>query len=113
MSLNAPTPGLRPIYNKSKSTEKVTLSVAPGDRLDVSEDIAAQLSAASGAFAGEDQAHVAQAAADAVAAHEAGEDVVADDPPAEPAPEPEPAVIEPAPAKKAAPKKAAAKQTDG
>lgn len=112
MSLNAPTPGLRPIYNKSKSTEKVTLSVAPGDRLDVSEDIATQLAAASGAFVGEDQAHVAQAAAEAVAAHEAGEDVVVDDPPAEAAPEPVKKVA-PEPVKKAAPKKAAAKRTDG
>lgn len=111
MSLNAPTPGLRPIYNKSKSTEKVSLSIAPGDRLDVSEDVASQLSAASGAFVGEDQAHVAQAAAEAVAAHEAGADVIVDDPPAEPTPEP--AAVEPEPAKKAAPKKAAAKRSDG
>lgn len=110
MTLNAPTPGLRPIYNKSKSTEKVTLSVAPGDRMDVSEDVAAQLSAASGAFVGEEQAHVAQAATEAVAAHEAGDDVTVDNPPAV---EPEAVKPEPEPAKKAATKKAAAKRSDG
>jgi len=69
--MNAPTSGLRPLFNQSKSVAKVSLTVAPGDRLDVSEDVAAQLMAASTAFVGPDGAAVARAAAEAVATHRA------------------------------------------
>lgn len=45
MSLNPPEAGLRRLYNRSKQTAKVTINVAPGDELAVSDDVAAQLAA--------------------------------------------------------------------
>lgn len=43
MSLNPPEAGLRRLHNRSKQTAKVTIHVAPGDELAVSDDVAAQL----------------------------------------------------------------------
>lgn len=50
MALNPPVPGLRRIRNGSNSVAKVQINVASGDELEVSEPLAAQLKAASGAF---------------------------------------------------------------
>ena len=49
MSLNEPRPGLR-VINKSHSVSKVTVHVAAGDELEVSEDVAAQIAAQNGDF---------------------------------------------------------------
>lgn len=58
MALDTPSAGLgeptRRLRQIGKSAEKVTLSVAPGDELVVTDDIAAQLQAASGAFVDSD-----------------------------------------------------------
>lgn len=43
MGLNQPPQGLRPLTNKSKQPAKVTVAVAPGDTLLVSDELAAQL----------------------------------------------------------------------
>lgn len=48
--MNPPTTGLRPIWNDSKQVAKVTLHVAPGDALQVSADVEAQLKAATQSF---------------------------------------------------------------
>lgn len=50
MAMNPPTPGLRRIHHDSRSFNKVTLSVPPGAVLDVSDEIADQLTAASPQF---------------------------------------------------------------
>lgn len=50
MALKPLTPGLRRFRNDSKQVAKVDLHVRPGDELEVSEDVAAQLEAASTAF---------------------------------------------------------------
>ena len=51
MSLTPPTPGLRRIHNKSKHVAKVALIVQPGDELEVSDDVALQIVAATPVFA--------------------------------------------------------------
>ena len=43
--MKIPTPGLRPLWNKSNSVAKVSLVVQPGDTIYVSDDLAAQLEA--------------------------------------------------------------------
>lgn len=50
MGLNAPPQGLRAIFHNSNQTERVTLTVGAGDHLAVSDDVAAQLFAASTHF---------------------------------------------------------------
>lgn len=119
MGLHEIKPGLgnpsRRLILDGKSAAKVSLSVAPGDELIVSEDVAAQLVAADGAFKPADaekretwdgiyedaeKVHAGERAA-AVAQAEAS---------ATPVPEPEPVpVVKKAPAKKSAVKKAPAK----
>ena len=55
MSLNPPQSGLRRLQNHSKQTAKVTVYVAPGDELIVSDDVANQLVAGDrNAFASEE-----------------------------------------------------------
>lgn len=44
--MKPPTPGLRRLVNDSHDVAKVSLVVPPGDELEVSEDVAAQLQAA-------------------------------------------------------------------
>lgn len=41
--LNDPVPGLRPLFNRSKQTQKVTIAVLPGEELYVTEAVARQL----------------------------------------------------------------------
>lgn len=41
--MNAPTPGLRQLFNRSNSAQRVELIVAAGDELHVSDAVAAQL----------------------------------------------------------------------
>lgn len=48
--LKSPVPGLRRLRNDSKQPAKVSVIVAPGDELEVSDDLASQLQAASGAI---------------------------------------------------------------
>lgn len=43
--MNPITPGLRPLFNKSKQPAKVQIVVQPGDELAVSDDVAGQLGA--------------------------------------------------------------------
>lgn len=54
MALSPPPGGLgdplRRLRNRTKQTAKVTVHVAPGDELAVSDDVAAQLEAATTAF---------------------------------------------------------------
>jgi len=51
MPLNPPVKsGLRPLHNGSKQPAKVNVVVAPGDTVEVSDDVAAQLQAATTAF---------------------------------------------------------------
>ncbi len=60
--MNAPKSGLRRLFYNAKSVAKVSLSVQPGDVLEVSDDVAAQLVAADPHFepaAGVDPAAVA------------------------------------------------------
>lgn len=38
--MNAPTPGLRPLYNRTKSVAKVEIRVQPGDVIHVPADVA-------------------------------------------------------------------------
>jgi hypothetical protein len=49
-TLSTPTPGLRTLSYDARSPAKVTLVVQPGDRLDVSDDVAAQLQQQSAQF---------------------------------------------------------------
>lgn len=63
MALNPPVPGLtapqsalRRISYDATSAAKVSLIVQPGDQLEVSDDVAAQLLAASGQFKDTDAA---------------------------------------------------------
>lgn len=44
--MNPPQSGLRRLFNNSKRAAKVSVIVPPGDELEVSEDVAAQLTAA-------------------------------------------------------------------
>lgn len=48
--LKTPVPGLHRLRNNSKQPAKVSVTVAPGDELEVSDDVAAQLQAASSAI---------------------------------------------------------------
>lgn len=48
--MKPPTPGLRPLWNNSKQPAKVSVVVAPGDALVVSDDVAGQLQAYSSHF---------------------------------------------------------------
>jgi hypothetical protein len=48
--MNPITPGLRPIHYDARSAGKVTLVIQPGDKLEVSDDVASQLKAASPQF---------------------------------------------------------------
>lgn len=48
--MNPPTAGLRPLWNNSKQPAKVSVIVAPGDALVVSDDLAGQLQAYSTHF---------------------------------------------------------------
>lgn len=50
MALREVSPGLRTIHNGSNGIAKVSLGVPAGDELTVSEEVAAQLQAQSGAF---------------------------------------------------------------
>lgn len=100
--MKPPTPGLRPIYNRSSQVAKPDLRIAPGDALQVSDAVAEQL-IGQGFVEGEPSAEYLEALA------------VALTPPSEPD-DPglpvEPAAEAPAPApvkKKAAAKKAPAK----
>lgn len=54
--MNHPTPGLRRLFNRSHSPVRVEVIVPAGDALDVSDDVAGQLTAASGAFGPEPSA---------------------------------------------------------
>ncbi len=47
--MNAPTPGLRPLFNRTNGVAKVAVAVPAGDVVHVSDEVAAQL-LASGAF---------------------------------------------------------------
>jgi len=76
MGLNEPIPGLRPLFHNSNQPTKVTLVIPAGDELAVSDDVAAQLQAASTHFESPDTPKVAPPAAD----------TPADDEPVEPAP---------------------------
>ena len=38
--MNAPTPGLRRLYNRTKSVAKVEIRVQPGDEIHVPDDVA-------------------------------------------------------------------------
>lgn len=102
MGLQDITPGLgdphRRLIQNGKSAAKVTLSVASGDELVVSDDVAAQLEAASASF--QDATPDKREVWDGIVANAAA------------AAEPEAAPVDPEPkakpAKKAAAKKAAA-----
>lgn len=48
--MKTPTPKLHRFGNHSKQPAKVSVAIAPGDTLDVSDDLAAQLQAASTAI---------------------------------------------------------------
>jgi hypothetical protein len=50
MSLNPPIPGLRSIRYDARSAAKVQITVQPGDTMQVSDDVAEQLVAASAQF---------------------------------------------------------------
>lgn len=50
MPLNPPVPGLRRIHHDANSASHVELSIAPGDVLEVSDDVAGQLLATSPQF---------------------------------------------------------------
>lgn len=41
--MNPPTPGLRPLFNKSNSAQRVELIVPAGDEIHVSDAVASQL----------------------------------------------------------------------
>jgi hypothetical protein len=60
MPLNEIRPGLR-VINKSNSVSKVTVHVAAGDELEVSEDVAAQLAAQNLDFVPKDHPDAAKA----------------------------------------------------
>lgn len=51
VALNPPTAGLRPLFNRSKQPAKVSIVIAPGEQLAVSDELAEQLIAASPAIA--------------------------------------------------------------
>lgn len=72
--MNQPTPGLRPLFNRSNSTQRVELFIAAGDELAVSDDVAAQLPAAFAPVG--DTSKDDAAAARAQAAEAAGEQVL-------------------------------------
>lgn len=48
--MNDITPGLRPLRNVSKQPAKVSLTIPPGDELEVSAEVADQLTSASPAI---------------------------------------------------------------
>jgi hypothetical protein len=50
MPLTSPDPGLKRLYYDARSPAKVHLVIQPGDTLEVSADVAAQLEQASGQF---------------------------------------------------------------
>lgn len=89
--MNQPTPGLRPLFNRSNSTQRVELFIAAGDELAVSDDVAAQLPAAFAPVG--DTSKDDAAAARAQAAEEAATVPAPVDEQAEDA---EPAIVKPA-----------------
>lgn len=50
MTLKRPNPGLRRLWHNSNQPAKVQVTIQPGDELEVSDDVAAQLTAASTHF---------------------------------------------------------------
>lgn len=58
--MTPPTPGLRPLWNKSNTAVRVEIIVAAGDTLEVSDDVAAQLPASFAPVLSLDEARAAE-----------------------------------------------------